>query len=78
MRSILLLFGLISAVPCHAGDAAGVPPPFAVVLIDRRTEEALGPFPYVRAIYAKTLESLSNSGARGVVLKFFIDQPKET
>lgn len=50
--------------------------PFAVVLIDNKTEKALGPFPYDRSVYARAIDKAAASGARGVVLKFFIDLPK--
>jgi CHASE2 domain-containing sensor protein len=47
-----------------------------VVFIDAATEKALGEFPYDRRIYARGIEVLARAGARGVVLKFFIDRPK--
>src|SRR4051812_42825563 len=50
--------------------------PFAVVFIDVKTERLLGPFPYDRSIYARAINKAASSGARGVILKFFIDQPK--
>lgn len=49
--------------------------PFIVVFIDTKTEKALGPFPYDRSVYAKAIDKAAASGARGVVLKFFIDRP---
>lgn len=65
-----------------AGEPAPAPAtqpaqsPFVIVFIDTKTEKALGPFPYDRAIYAKAVEKAAASGARGLVLKFFIDKPK--
>lgn len=50
--------------------------PFAFVLIDAKTEQSLGPFPYDRSVYAKAVAEAAAAGARGVVLKFFLDQPK--
>lgn len=52
------------------------PAAFAVVMIDDKTEAALGAFPYERGVYARGVEGLAAAGARGVVLKFFIDRPK--
>src|SRR5436190_3757298 len=76
------IFGmvLLVATACRAEEPKPAeiqpPTPFAVVFIDAKTEAALGAFPYDRSIYAKGLEALAKAGARGVVLKFFIDRPK--
>jgi hypothetical protein len=50
--------------------------PFAIVFVDAKTERVLGPFPYDRSVYASAINRAAASGARGVVLKFFIDLPK--
>lgn len=50
--------------------------PFAVVFIDERTEKALGPFPYDRAVLARGINRIAELKARAVILKFFIDRPK--
>lgn len=50
--------------------------PFVVVFIDTATEKSLGLFPYDRALYAKAIERAAALGARGVVVKFFLDKPK--
>src|SRR5258706_8670208 len=50
--------------------------PFVLVLIDKKTEEALGPFPYDREIVAEAVERSVELGARGVVLKFFMPAEK--
>jgi hypothetical protein len=52
------------------------PDPFVPVFIDSKTEKALGPFPYDRALYAKAVDRARELGARGVVIKFFLDKPK--
>jgi len=80
MPQMSLLIVMIMATFSHAaepeGTAGAVPPAFAVVLIDAQTEQLLGPFPYDRALYAKAIDAAARAGARGVVLKFFIDRPK--
>jgi len=50
--------------------------PFVLVLIDKKTEDALGPFPYDRAVLARAVRRSADLGARGVVLKFFISSPR--
>ena len=75
----VLLVGLsLPAWSAERGEAPPPPPPkpFAVVFIDAATEQALGEFPYDRRVYARGIEALAKAGARGVVLKFFIDRPK--
>jgi len=49
---------------------------FAVVFIDAATEAQLGQFPLDRSILAKGIRQAANLGAKGVVLKLFLDQPK--
>lgn len=56
--------------------AAAAESPFVGVFIDSRTESKLGPFPYDRAVLARTVEALHKLRARGVVVKFFLDSPK--
>ncbi len=49
--------------------------PFVLVMIDARTEAAMGKFPYDRAVIAKAVHRAAELGARGVVLKFFFPAP---
>jgi len=49
--------------------------PFELVMIDHASEKKLGGFPIDRALIAKAITVLKEAGARGVVLKFFYDQP---
>ncbi len=49
--------------------------PFELVLIDAASEKQLGGLPIDRALVAKAITQLKDAGARGVVLKFFHDQP---
>lgn len=45
-------------------------------MIDKKTEDALGQFPYDRAVLAKAARRSAELGARGVVLKFFLSDPR--
>lgn len=65
---------LLTALCLPAGcvtDSAFVP-----VFIDAATEAKLGTFPMDRAVYANAIVVLTKLGAKGVVMKFFLDQPK--
>jgi hypothetical protein len=50
--------------------------PFVVVFIDAKTEKAMGPQANGRTFFAKAIEKSADFGAKGVVLKFFIDKRK--
>ena len=66
-------------VAVSVGRADSTPPldvPFLAVLIDVKTERTIGKFPYDRAVLAKAVEKAADSGAKAVVLKFFLDQRK--
>lgn len=65
---VILAFGL--------GAACGAESPFALVLIDAKSEQEFGAFPFDRAITARGVRQLKAMGAKAVVLKFFFDQPK--
>lgn len=49
---------------------------FVLVMIDKKTEGALGPFPYDRGVLAQAVERSAALGAKGVVLKFFLPGPR--
>jgi hypothetical protein len=49
---------------------------FAVVMIDTNSEAKLGTFPFDRSLLAQGIEKAAALGARGVVLKFFLDRAK--
>jgi len=51
--------------------------PFIFVFINGKTESKIGEFPYSRDIYAKAIKVASKNGAKAVVLKYFIDEPKD-
>jgi len=50
---------------------------FAVVFIDAATEAKLGAFPLNRSFLAGAVRKAGELGAKGVVIKFFLDQPRE-
>lgn len=50
--------------------------PFIAVFIDAKTEKSLGLFPYDRLKTAQVIAKLREYGAKGVVIKYFIDQPR--
>lgn len=49
---------------------------FVPVFVDARTEARIGPFPFDRAITANALTVFGKLGAKGVVVKFFLDQAR--
>lgn len=57
---------------------ANPPPvsPFAFIMIDAKTETALGEFPFDRAVLAKAVDQAAAMQARAVVLNFYLDKPK--
>ncbi len=69
LRSLLFAIALLPGL-CRA-DSAFVP-----VFIDAQTEAKLGPFPYDRAVLARAVTAFEKLGAKGVVMKFFLDQAK--
>src|SRR5947208_3094053 len=66
---------LIAAVLCLASTALAENP-FLAVMVDARTEQALGPFPYDRRVLAQAVRRASQLGAKGVILKFFLPEPR--
>src|SRR5215212_6630734 len=76
MRWWMAMMLIVAPAGCAAAERRAAKDVFAVVFVDERTEARLGPFPYDRSVYAKGIERMGELGARGVVLKFFIDQAK--
>jgi len=71
------LFISVAVLTVVSGQAAQTDgSPFAAVFIDNLTESKLGSFPLDRALVAKAIDRVREAGAKGVVLKFFYDQPK--
>ena len=66
----LFLLALVCSASCRAESA------FVTVFVDARTEARIGPFPFDRSITANAIGMFERLGAKGVVLKFFLDQPK--
>lgn len=67
------LFLIIILLPTFTNAATN---PFVAVFIDAKTEKSLGPFPYDRLKTAQAIAKLHEYGAKGVVIKYFIDQPR--
>ena len=49
---------------------------FVPVFVDARTEARIGPFPFDRSVTANAISAFKKLGSKGVVVKFFLDQPK--
>jgi len=71
LRLAILLCALSMAL-----HAASFREDFAVVFIDAASEAKFGTFPLDRSILAKAIRQAASLGAKGVVPKFFFDQPK--
>jgi CHASE2 domain-containing sensor protein len=79
-----LLATLIGLECAKGGEAANpVSPatresdsPFVMVFIDAKTEKTLGPDHSDRSLFARAIEKSADSGAKGFILKFFIDKRK--
>jgi CHASE2 domain-containing sensor protein len=52
--------------------------PYRAVFIDDKTEKELGAIPYDREVYARGIRELDKSGARAIVVMFFMDLPKSS
>lgn len=74
-RKWLLAAALLLTVTALRSEGFGER--FAFVVIDEKTEKQYGPVPLDRRIVAKAVDACRTAGAKGVVLKFFYDQPKE-
>lgn len=74
----LIALGLLPLLGMSAHAQSRTEPgahPFELVLIDAASEKQLGGFPVDRKIVAQAVTALKAAGAKGVVLKFFYDQP---
>ena len=74
-RAIYLALVMVTAI-LPSQFTYAVENPFAIVLVDAKTERAIGPFPYDRAVYAKAIDRTAACVVKGVVIKFFLDLPK--
>jgi CHASE2 domain-containing sensor protein len=75
IRLLLRIVLMLMLLPTTA-FAKGFSNDFAVVFIDQASERRFGGFPFDRSIIAQAIERAANAGAKGVVLKFFLDQPR--
>ena len=60
---------ILTSLNCQAATN-----PFIAVFIDAKTEKALGPFPYVRIQTARAIAKMREAGAKGTVIKYYLDQ----
>src|SRR3954469_13721270 len=77
MKSALTLFVLLSTMA--AGHLTAAQPPafdesFAFVFIDPRTEAELKGPPFDRSVYARAVDRCRELGAKGVLIKLFLDR----
>ncbi len=76
LKNHLFAIGLISLVSGSAFAKGDHDTPFRAIFIDKKTENKLGSFPFDRGLYAQALSRLRDLGVKGVVIKYFLDQPK--
>lgn len=60
-----------------ATSKAAVPEPFRVVFIDDQSAAKFGGYPIPRKVLAASIEAIAVQKPRGIILKLFIDQPKD-
>lgn len=72
MRSLAFLLLILS----HGVQARDFAQDFAVVFITARTEAQFGNIPLDRTLIAQAIEKAAENQAKGVVLKFYIDQSR--
>jgi len=74
IRALALLLWLVFVL---RGWPSSFDERFAVVFIDAQTEAQYGGFPLDRKYIAQAVERLAQGQAKGAVLKFFFDLPRE-
>jgi adenylate cyclase len=74
VRAAIIAF-LVSTLLSFAALAAS-PHPFTFIMIDAKSIQALGAFPFDRAILAKAVDQAAAMKAQSVVLNFYLDKPK--
>lgn len=70
-----LCFLLLAAPTCAGASAFGRD--FVVVFVDAQTEAKFGAIPINRSVLAEGVDAIANAGAKGLVIKFFLDQSKD-
>ncbi len=74
--TLAFIFGLtLPGGAAYSQSRSDAATPFELVLIDAESERQLGGFPVDRKLVAQAVTALKSAGAKGVVLKFFYDQP---
>lgn len=76
-RRMATLFLLMIPMAFDGARAGGFDDDFAVVMITPATESRHGKIPLNRALLARAIDAVAAAGAKGVVLKFFVDQPRQ-
>jgi len=74
MRLVICLCLLSLSPPSFAGDFDRH---FAVVFADEDTTAKYGPVPLDRRLIARSIDALADAGAKGIVLKFFLDRARD-
>ncbi|MBI2522308.1 MAG: CHASE2 domain-containing protein [Bdellovibrio sp.] len=74
MSVVIRLVCFLSVAALSITVIQAAPNPFVAVFIDAKTEKGLGPFPYDRAVTAQAISKLREAGAKGVVIKYYLDQ----
>jgi hypothetical protein len=75
MRLVTIFLSLLLlSHPSHANDFDAH---FAVVFADTDTTAKYGPVPIDRRIIAQSIDALADAGAKGIVLKFFLDRDRD-
>jgi hypothetical protein len=72
----IIRIAFIFCTLCRSLFGASFRDDFAVVFIDSASEAKFGAFPLDRSLLARAIQKSGDLHARGVVLKFFLDQPK--
>ena len=75
MNSIRLIFLLCTLSSTLLG--ASFRDDFVMVFIDAASEAKFGAFPLDRSLLERAIRQAGDPRAKGVVLKFFLDQPRE-
>lgn len=74
MLKSIAICGLILTSQVYA---ASFEDDFVVVFVDSETEAEYGPVPLERELLATGIEEIARAGAKGIILKFFIDLPSD-
>jgi CHASE2 domain-containing sensor protein len=68
---------LTAALAAGPGSVLGGDAPLRAVFIDSKTEALDGAFPLPRSLLARGINEIQKAGAKGLVIKFFFDQPNQ-